>query len=152
MWLLCSHPDQIKVSCVVPCIIYHELVLLPTRLTTVFLRYRILLGIEKCQSGEGRKGKSHSCDEGEESTRLTHNRALQGAFLYVSRGTYKNSRIALLSVFHVEHFYLLGINTFFPPIYGCNTSGILTLPSSLRLFSSKAISILGGATTVLLRV
>jgi hypothetical protein len=37
-------------------------------------------------------------------------------------------------------------------MYGCSALGILTDPSSLRLFSRKAISILGGATTVLLRV
>ena len=41
---------------------------------------------------------------------------------------------------------------FLPPIYGCNASGINTLPSSCRLFSKKAINILGGATHVLFRV
>ena len=40
----------------------------------------------------------------------------------------------------------------FPPIYGRSTSGILTEPSSFRLFSRKAISIRGGATTVLFNV
>lgn len=39
-----------------------------------------------------------------------------------------------------------------PPIYGRSTSGILTVPSALRLFSKNAISIRGGATTVLLSV
>ena len=42
--------------------------------------------------------------------------------------------------------------TSFPPMYGRRTSGILTLPSALRLFSRNAMSIRGGATTVLLRV
>ena len=37
-------------------------------------------------------------------------------------------------------------------IYLRSTSGIFTEPSSLRLFSRKAISIRGGATTVLFRV
>ena len=39
-----------------------------------------------------------------------------------------------------------------PPMYGRRTSGISTLPSALRWFSRNAMSILGGATTVLLRV
>ena len=39
-----------------------------------------------------------------------------------------------------------------PPIYIRNGSGILTVPSAFRLFSRKAISILGGATTVLFKV
>ena len=40
----------------------------------------------------------------------------------------------------------------FPPIYGCKAFGIFTLPSSFKLFSKKAINILGGATTVLFNV
>ena len=40
----------------------------------------------------------------------------------------------------------------FPPIYGCNALGILIVPSSFKLFSRKAINILGGATTVLFNV
>ena len=46
-------------------------------------------------------------------------------------------------------FYLM---TSMPPIYILSASGILTDPSALRLFSKKAMSILGGATTVLLSV
>ena len=48
--------------------------------------------------------------------------------------------------------YFLGIITSLPPIYILSFSGILTLPSACKLFSRKAISILGGATQVLLRV
>ena len=48
--------------------------------------------------------------------------------------------------------YFFGVSSCLPPIYGQSTSGILTLPSACRLFSSRAISIRGGATTVLLRV
>jgi len=43
-------------------------------------------------------------------------------------------------------------NSVFPPIYPLSTSGICTLPSALKLFSRNAISILGGAATVLLSV
>lgn len=43
-------------------------------------------------------------------------------------------------------------DTSVPPIYGCNGFGILMLPSSLILFSKNAISIRGGATTVLFNV
>ena len=50
------------------------------------------------------------------------------------------------------HHYVLGIKTDFPPIYGRRTSGIFMLPSACRLFSRNAISILGGATTVLFKV
>ena len=39
-----------------------------------------------------------------------------------------------------------------PPIYGLKTSGILTSSICLKVISRNAISILGGATTVLLRV
>src|SRR5699024_4407250 len=39
-----------------------------------------------------------------------------------------------------------------PPIYGCSAFGMLTLPSAFKLFSKNAISILGGATTVLFNV
>ena len=45
-----------------------------------------------------------------------------------------------------------GLITDLPPIYGRRTSGIFTEPSSFKLFSRNAISIRGGATTVLLRV
>ena len=48
--------------------------------------------------------------------------------------------------------YFTGIRTSLPPMYGRSFSGIRTLPSAWRLFSRKAISIRGGATTVLLRV
>lgn len=39
-----------------------------------------------------------------------------------------------------------------PPMYGLRASGMVTVPSDCRWFSRKAMSILGGATTVLLRV
>ena len=42
--------------------------------------------------------------------------------------------------------------TSLPPIYIRSGSGMRTEPSSLRLFSKNAISMRGGATTVLLRV
>ena len=48
--------------------------------------------------------------------------------------------------------YFLGTILSLPPIYIRSASGIETVPSALRLFSRNAISILGGATTVLLRV
>lgn len=54
-----------------------------------------------------------------------------------------NSYINLVAI------YLI---TAIPPIYGCRAAGIFTEPSALRLFSRKAISILGGATTVLFKV
>lgn len=38
------------------------------------------------------------------------------------------------------------------PIYILNACGILTDPSACKLFSKKAINILGGATTVLFKV
>lgn len=47
-----------------------------------------------------------------------------------------------------NYFVILSL----PPMYILSGSGILTVPSALRLFSRNAISILGGATTVLLRV
>lgn len=55
------------------------------------------------------------------------------------------------------HFHFYSSNLFYwinfcPPIYGCNTSGIWTVPSFWRLFSKNAINILGGATTVLFNV
>ncbi len=37
-------------------------------------------------------------------------------------------------------------------MYGWRTFGMLTVPSAFRLFSRKAISIRGGATTVLFSV
>ena len=41
--------------------------------------------------------------------------------------------------------------TFRPPIYGCSTSGMVTVPSACRWFSRKAISIRGGAIPEVLR-
>lgn len=49
-------------------------------------------------------------------------------------------------------FYNYFLMTSFPPIYGLRATGIRTLPSSQRLFSRNAISIRGGATTVLFSV
>lgn len=51
-------------------------------------------------------------------------------------------------VFWIPFYRMISI----PPMYILSASGILTDPSALRLFSKKAINILGGATTVLLRV
>ena len=51
-----------------------------------------------------------------------------------------------------QFFLLVGTMTFNPPMYGCSTSGMVTLPSACRWFSRKAISIRGGATQVLFRV
>ena len=48
--------------------------------------------------------------------------------------------------------YFFGMIFSAPPIYILSASGIFTLPSACRLFSRNAISILGGATTVLLSV
>ena len=50
------------------------------------------------------------------------------------------------------HIYFTGISFSLPPTYGRSATGTLTLPSALRLFSKNAISILGGATTVLFKV
>ena len=49
-------------------------------------------------------------------------------------------------------FCSAGTSFSWPPMYGRSGSGILTDPSAWRLFSKKAISIRGGATTVLFRV
>ena len=51
-----------------------------------------------------------------------------------------------------QFFLWVGTMTFRPPIYGCSTSGMVTVPSACRWFSRKAISIRGGATQVLFRV
>ena len=48
--------------------------------------------------------------------------------------------------------YFLGTRTSVPPIYGWSTFGMVTVPSAWRWFSRNAISIRGGATTVLFRV
>ena len=48
--------------------------------------------------------------------------------------------------------YCLGTRTSVPPIYGWSTFGMVTVPSAWRWFSRNAISIRGGATTVLFRV
>ena len=49
-------------------------------------------------------------------------------------------------------YLCFGTRTVLPPIYGCRTAGIFTLPSACKLFSKNAISIRGGATTVLFKV
>ncbi len=66
---------------------------------------------------------------------------------------YKNSPqiITVCGVIFMPN-YFLGTILSLPPIYIRSASGIETVPSALRLFSRNAISILGGATTVLLRV
>ena len=48
-----------------------------------------------------------------------------------------------------DFFYRM---TSIPPIYILSASGMFSDPSALRLFSKKAMSIRGGATTVLFRV
>ena len=49
-------------------------------------------------------------------------------------------------------YFVVGTRTLVPPIYGCKTSGIVTVPSACRWFSKNAISIRGGATQVLFSV
>lgn len=64
------------------------------------------------------------------------------------RQAYKK-RLTLQLLYNLTAIYLI---TAIPPIYGCSAAGIFTEPSALRLFSRNAISILGGATTVLFKV
>ena len=52
----------------------------------------------------------------------------------------------------IEAYLRLGRIASLPPMYLRSTSGMVTLPSALRWFSSRAMSMRGGATTVLLRV
>ena len=63
-------------------------------------------------------------------------------YLTIIRGT---PAVVQLMIFYFVIFSL-------PPIYGWSAFGILIEPSAFILFSRNAISILGGATTVLLRV
>ena len=90
--------------------------------------------------------------------------------LFITVGKFGNIFYGILSAIHndlsvnkTSHKYLsirgsvayllsLGTILSIPPIYFLRTSGIFTLPSAQRLFSRNAISILGGAPTVLLRV
>src|SRR5699024_8492699 len=53
---------------------------------------------------------------------------------------------------HLLFLYFFGISFSFPPMYIRSGSGIFTVPSAFRLFSRNAISIRGGATTVLFSV
>ena len=82
---------------------------------------------------------------------------LSGVFYFSYKGQ------ACLTLFYInkgigkpipELYYqsFLGTILSLPPIYIRSASGIETVPSALRLFSRNAMSILGGATTVLLRV
>ena len=65
----------------------------------------------------------------------------------------KNISVAVfLYLIKLTYFYALGKMTFLPPIYGCNASGMVTLPSACKWFSTNAINIRGGATTVLFNV
>ena len=64
----------------------------------------------------------------------------------------KTAPVRRQALFGVEHYYFFGTRRSVPPIYGCKALGTSTLPSACKLFSRKAMSILGGATTVLFRV
>ncbi len=64
----------------------------------------------------------------------------------------KTAPVRRQALFGVEHYYFFGTRRSVPPIYGCKALGTSTLPSACKLFSKKAMSILGGATTVLFRV
>ena len=64
----------------------------------------------------------------------------------------KTAPVRRQALFGVEHYYFFGTRRSLPPIYGCKALGTSTLPSACKLFSRKAMSILGGATTVLFRV
>ena len=66
--------------------------------------------------------------------------------------TQKTAPVRRQALFGVEHYYFFGTRRSLPPIYGCKALGTSTLPSACKLFSRKAMSILGGATTVLFRV
>ena len=66
--------------------------------------------------------------------------------------TQKTAPVRRQALFGVEHYYFFGTRRSVPPIYGCKALGTSTLPSACKLFSRKAMSILGGATTVLFRV
>lgn len=55
-------------------------------------------------------------------------------------------------IFFFRNYFWSGTSFSLPPIYGCSTFGMLTLPSAFKLFSRNAINILGGATTVLFKV
>ena len=64
----------------------------------------------------------------------------------------KTAPVRRQALFGMEHYYFFGTRRSVPPIYGCKALGTSTLPSACKLFSRKAMSILGGATTVLFRV
>ena len=66
--------------------------------------------------------------------------------------TQKTAPVRRQALFGVKHYYFFGTRRSLPPIYGCKALGTSTLPSACKLFSRKAMSILGGATTVLFRV
>ena len=71
----------------------------------------------------------------------------------IARSAYtKTAPVRRQALFGVEHYYFFGTRRSLPPIYGCKALGTSTLPSACKLFSRKAISILGGATTVLFNV
>ena len=73
----------------------------------------------------------------------------------IARSAYAHKKTAPVrrqALFGVEHYYFFGTRRSVPPIYGCKALGTSTLPSACKLFSRKAMSILGGATTVLFRV
>ena len=75
---------------------------------------------------------------------------LEGAYLAVSDQELPQLNDEMRSIYNAT-FYFVFI-TAFPPIYGLNASGMVTLPSACKWFSMNAINIRGGATTVLLRV
>ena len=57
-------------------------------------------------------------------------RGIGDLFSALSRAKEASRRHALNRVFLFSHF--AGEITFLPPIYGCNTSGIVTLPSACK--------------------
>ena len=79
-----------------------------------------------------------------------HSRTCQCFYLHII--TLTPARSALSGRPFFVHIYFTGISFSLPPTYGRSATGTLTLPSALRLFSKNAISILGGATTVLFKV
>ena len=123
------------------------------------------LGYNKsCNCGFSSSGRASPCQgEGSEfeSRNPLQTKALTNSvsvFLFYSNGSrlldpffYINKGIGKpIPELYQQSF--LGTILSLPPIYIRSASGIETVPSALRLFSRNAMSILGGATTVLLRV
>lgn len=101
-----------------------------------------------------------ACEQKTNNTKKTEVRRLCLFFILIKSECYYSNKSLLRPTTNLLHpcvvmpAYQLffGIRRSAPPIYILSASGIETVPSALRLFSRNAISILGGATTVLLRV